>query len=689
MFERAGFRSQYRTPASTKHAGAAPVQQKRDATSSLARRADLSSRCPSSPSPPAQTLTRCTVCKSNDHPSFSMCPDLTQLKTYARYCAVWEHCACFNCLSFSHIVDKCEPTFNGKMKGCYILLIRSRPDSSRVAIDCVDSSENALKAGPLVKNVGDAPGLARRVDPVMPAGCVLLFIAQPPCLDAFGGITHLRAVLDIGSRMHVITQAAMDRLEMKISAFATSSGGVGGSESQRMGGRVLLMPILPGDTQLKVPGDGPEQVEDERYIARIITNFWKKFNDYQLTDPPPHAAPHIEILTGMANYSCLTLDDCIPVDDMWLQRTVFGWAVTTGKSRKDNPGSSELLQAGPAVLDLARRANLLGYNDSDRLALALVTSNGLQECQGFWQMEEPPDTGVTILAQEEERCKHFYDLTTDHLPVGRVRVSLPSFPNAPALGCSKAHAVRIDRLQNGSVLREKWTEFTREFLGMCHLELVANDKLELPVSMCLCLLDHGVWKESSITTLTVVYYGSTNTSVEVDYECLKGTQIQNNHCFTCAFFGIGIRSSDYHAIRALPYTVDYTVFTTARAIIGDFYMDDSLANPNLARRAKLLIGETTGVQMPTQKWCFNSREVLEFVPEAAREMATVNVANGVKVLGVARNMQHSAFVFVFPWAHKWLDTGLSEVKFTGRKLLAATSAVIDPLGRRSPFTVKI
>ena len=160
----------------------------------------------------------------------------------------------------------------------------------------------------------------------------------------------------------------------------------------------------------------------------------------------------------------------------------------------------------------------------------------------------------------------------------------------------------------------------------------------------------------------------------------------------------GVTSSSFHAIRTLQDCAEFcTTPDAARAIKEDFYVDDLLGGANsvedaLAMRADM-VQALAKRQMPIRKWCSNSQEVLDKIPDDDRETATVVVApdeHGVKTLGVGWNMNEDTFVFLIPEAlkeHSVLKSGASTM--TRRKLLSAIATVLDPVGWLSPLTVRM
>ena len=164
----------------------------------------------------------------------------------------------------------------------------------------------------------------------------------------------------------------------------------------------------------------------------------------------------------------------------------------------------------------------------------MVTDNGLQDFQRFWETEEPPNLAVRLLKKREGVSRslrpYFYaesGWSGDRLPAVSRRISIT---------WTLEVASRTPVLQHGGQatrepkFKEKYVEFMREFISMGHLELVPLDSEEPDVTKCFYVPHHGVLKESSTTTkLRVVFDASAKTSsgVSLNDSLLTGPRIQD------------------------------------------------------------------------------------------------------------------------------------------------------------------
>ena len=377
------------------------------------------------------------------------------------------------------------------------------------------------------------------------------------------------------------------------------------------------------------------------------------------------------------------------------------------------------------------------------------------EFEKFWVTEDMPDAPIETKYTPEARfCVKHYEDTTTFDEDGRARCSLPFKEGAPKLGNSRAQAIRRflsleARLKTESKFAAKYQDFMQKFMDLGHLVLVPESEEELPDEQCFYLPHHGVLKESSTTTkLRVVFDASAKTTSGVSLNSILGigprvqsvifdilvrfrfhaigmaadvgkmyrqigldNPAQDFHrliyrkspdepllTFCMTRVTCGVTSSSFHAIRTLQDCAEFcTTPDAARAIKEDFYVDDLLGGANsvedaLAMRADM-VQALEKRQMPIRKWCSNSQEVLDKIPDDDRETATVVVApdeHGVNTLGVGWNMNEDTFVFLIPDAlkeHPVLKSGASTM--TRRKLLSAIATVFDPVGWLSPLTVRM
>ena len=172
--------------------------------------------------------------------------------------------ACFNCLAQWHRIGACKSTYacrTCKKKNHHTLLHRKAPAGSAMA--ALEDVPTAGAGAAMVDHVDGTWAPPTRKDQVLaegaraPDGCadpggngsysiakvpkgsvVFLCTIEIPVVNACGGTTTLRAMLDTGSQVDIITKAAADKLgwELARQQLSIQGGGSGvGRPRTRMG----------------------------------------------------------------------------------------------------------------------------------------------------------------------------------------------------------------------------------------------------------------------------------------------------------------------------------------------------------------------------------------------------------------------------------------------------------------------
>ena len=139
------------------------------------------------------------------------------------------------------------------------------------------------------------------------------------CLEAQGAVMHLRALLDTRSQFNVISASAAKKLGLPIAKSDVTIRGVGAGRPYHTDGKLELAVALPRG-KYSLSCDILEHV-----VAELQND---QFDGYRLDDPDFHTTKSVDILIGMSNYNDFVLPYRVPIDGMWLQHTVLGWALT-------------------------------------------------------------------------------------------------------------------------------------------------------------------------------------------------------------------------------------------------------------------------------------------------------------------------------------------------------------------------
>ena len=156
-------------------------------------------------------------------------------------------------------------------------------------------------------------------------------IIQLPLINAYGTVTTLRAMLDTGSQVEIISKSAAEKLVWDITGKPVSIRGVGGGKLKTTLWELQFPIMLPGGQRYTLTCHVVDDLVGELSTTRLPKSFLDQFEGYPLADPTFHTATRVDLIIGMAHYHAFVLKEKIQVDNMWLIHTVMAWAVT-GKS---------------------------------------------------------------------------------------------------------------------------------------------------------------------------------------------------------------------------------------------------------------------------------------------------------------------------------------------------------------------
>ena len=152
---------------------------------------------------------KCTICGQRDFHYVSRCPTFLKKSPSERRALLRDINCCYNCLAPGHRLGECKS--KGTCCECHerhhTLLHTGRKPTSGVQIRAHDEPQReasgSKEAAPTSK-AGPAVLAAR-------GAVVFSCTVQLPCIDAYGGVVHLRAMLDTGSQVDLITSSAVEK----------------------------------------------------------------------------------------------------------------------------------------------------------------------------------------------------------------------------------------------------------------------------------------------------------------------------------------------------------------------------------------------------------------------------------------------------------------------------------------------
>ncbi|XP_058840688.1 uncharacterized protein LOC131696164, partial [Topomyia yanbarensis] len=428
--------------------------------------------------------------------------------------------------------------------------------------------------------------------------------------------------------------------------------------------------------------------------SKLNVSDWIIPDGVLLADPNFYRPQRIDLLIGAQLFfhilrtGQIQLGDKLPV----LQETTLGWVVSgavTGRSPyRQYKGCHKAL------------------SDPDHQLEQLI--------QRFWELEEIPLS--TKLSSEEELCEQHYQQTTTRDISGRYVVRLP-FRNTPdKLGDSRQQALQRfghleRRLATNSKLKEQYDFFMEEYIRLNHCK--ETPESEVSSSPNFYLPHHAILKPtSSSTKLRTVFDASAKSSSGVSLNDLLmiGPAVQDsllnivmrfrihryvfskNHLAKASYgFTVtyGTASAPFAATRTLNQLAANEGFPLAAAIVvKDFYVDDVLSGGDSVNEIQTAAEQLTqlldsgGFQL--HKWCSNSAEFLESIPDELREKQSTLEMSGandvIKTLGLLWNP--SSYELAFR-----INPIQAQTAITKRHILSEMSKIYDPLGLLAPATL--
>ncbi|XP_025262213.1 uncharacterized protein LOC112637209 [Camponotus floridanus] len=520
---------------------------------------------------------------------------------------------------------------------------------------------------------------------------ILLATARVHLTDRAGDLHPVRAMLDQGSEVSIISEALVQRLRLPRSRSSVSIIGIGESRSGSTRGRVALsLSSMITGAKLKA-------------VAFVLPRL------YQELDP-------VELLLGAEVCSTILevgLRKGSPQDPI-AQKTALGWILSGGSSAAPFQGPRNSLQC-------------------------TVDQELNQLVHSFWEQERELPSSVALRPEDQE-CETLFISTHQRMASGRYVVRLPFSSPPTSLGGTRKPA---ESLLSAMDLRSKrdpefgvrYREFMQEYEDLKHMSPVNT------VGTAGCYLPHhGVLRQSnSCSKLRVVFNGSQRTASgdSLNRHLLIGANLLpaladvllrwRRHRFVFVtdiekmFRQILVHPEDRRFQRILwrpkasgkiqeyelntvtyglacaPFLAVRTLHQLAAdeearapkgatALRHDCYMDDVITGSDTLQHAVALQTELrelcTAGGFPLRKWAANSEAILEGVPPDYRlKQAHHSWESEVhSTLGLRWHPASDDFSF----AIQPRSTG----EFTKRRVLAETARLFDPLGWLAPVIIR-
>lgn len=394
---------------------------------------------------------------------------------------------CINCLSPSHKLVECASTRNCFKCGLqhHTLLHLDSPrqenqfqakNSNTRALESTSSSESSV-ANHLVDHIVDS-----KKD-------VLLATAVIVVKCGSGKKVFLKALLDQGSQMSLISTYAAKRLRLAVEPYTGIPLSAAGGEriDTRRGIANFSFVSRINDSQFQTTAllvDTVTQYQHANFEA--FPEACRLFPRIELADPEYEDSKRIDVLLAGDVYGQVVLDGVKKFCGILVQNTSLGW-ILSGQYNSDNC--------------------LMPCLNVHQVSLPLE-----KLLQQFWEIEELQPNPKSLLSVDELACEKPFKLAKDSKELGYSR------------GLAVSSQLRMEnRFDKNPVLKEKYHDFMDQSIQMRHMELVSEEDLQKPPSECFYMPHHAVLRDSSTTSLRVVFNASQKSATGVSLNDLLHT----------------------------------------------------------------------------------------------------------------------------------------------------------------------
>ena len=675
----------------------------------------------------AAPAIKCYHC--NGEHKIYQCQQFTNLDAKMKLAALQQKSACLNCLSLGHKTNSCKSFSRCRIcKQPHHTWIHDSiaGEESRSAINAhsVQRVRTALNAidqstANIAESTAIHPLQANSLNSALDSNnriansAAVLATALIRIQDSAGRLQPARALFDNGSHATFITEACVQRLRITRKPASVIVTGIGTSQGGDVKGEVniILYPRTSSNlfhiNALILP-----KITNDLPTSKLQFGDWPHIEGLQLADPKFTDPGPIDVLIGVDEMEKFLLDGFCkgPPGTPMAFNSHFGWILYGNISKMD---SQPIVQNLHCDLQLVRAVSK------------------------FWEVEEPVERNHH--SAEELSCEEHFHKTHSRAADGRFVVQLP-FKDSRSLGESRKASIRsLLRLEtkfaNDGNLKEQYSKFMDELLGMGHMALAPKDSLV--DHQCYYMPHHAVVKESSCTTkLRVVFNASMKSSsgLSLNDTLMVGPQLQDDLFsillrFRKHRFGMiadvekmyrqvyveekhtdfqrivwrrstadpiqdyrllrvtyGVASASYCAVKCMQQTAIAIPERVARIIQHDFYMDDMLSGASTQEELLYLQAEVSkalssgGFEL--RKWATNSPKLIQHFPQIANQTThLIATDQEVRALGIIWDSTCDTFSIA-------VNLRLLPATVTKRIFLSDTSTLFDPLGLIAPCTIR-
>lgn len=558
-----------------------------------------------------------------------------------------------------------------------------------------------------------------------------------------GGTLPVRAVLDSGSEVSMITKEIADRIDCTL--LAKSHMVVGVCEGSNKINAVAEFDIHASSTSFSLPISCSvvEKITCTLPHQLIDVSHLNIPSHVQLADPDFHAPATIHILLAADVFFQVLLRERIPLalNGPYLINTKLGYVVggAVTEERHQVPATNKYF------CNFTRTESQV----SDDIFIPPCTcKNNLDvHLQNLWECEKV-DKIFLESSSEKDQAEIIFSENVK-LEGNKFQVSLPIKLPLKEVNLGNSLDSALQRFQNlekrfskNKILFEKYKQFIDEYLQLGHAKLVDISQYDLENDAVYFLPHHPVFNEGSKTTkLRVVFDGGmlTKNKISLNDLLMNGPTVQNElfdililfrldkyilicdikqmfrniimdpihrplqnilwrespdkpiQCLQLQTVTYGMKCSSYLATRCLielakRFGDKYP--KAASALKYNCYVDDVSTGSNQIndliqlKNELIQLMELGGFQL--HKWCSNSPEVLKDIPIEKQQFHNIEFSHHddsfAKTLGLHYNVQSDTINISCP------EKTLNEI-YTKREVLSFVSKFFDPLGLVGPILV--
>lgn len=668
---------------------------------------------------PDTTTAACPLCQGQH--TIRRCQDFLSKTCYERKKDVDQAKICVNCLGFHHI-SKCTSS-----KNC--LQCGSR-HHTLLHFPIVVSTPSTVNTTPIL-HTNNTRFLSATATQDGPSSKVLLATALVFAHNTQNNRSSvLRALIDQGSEITLISERAVQTLQLQRTATRAEICGVGNGNKNSCRFIVSLNLRSQMDKHFDLFISNAyvlDRLSSRLPSQRLNIRSWPHTRDLVLADPNFHQSQHIDLIIGADIFAQIILPDIRigSADQPIAQRTKFGW-ILSGKT-SSTPEIHSKLQC---------------FHVNKELEFLV---------QRFMEIDQVPEKRV--LSTEDEWCEEFFKRTHVRQANGKYMVRLPLKTILdPTQTIGKSRQMALNRfhqlhrkLQRNEKLNKQYSKGIEEYFELNQIlpaptmeeQHVVKSTSDRPFVTACTLPHHAIIKEDSLTTkVRIVFDASAKTSngkslndilcigpplqndlpaillnwrihkfvfcadIQKMYRCIdmhpddvhyqrilwQGNENKiSEYCLTTVTFGTA--SAPYTAIRIMHQLAEDEKhrFPLAEKVLKhEMYVDDiqtgSHSTENCIEIRNQLIDALHSGGFELRKWSSNSTEIMQSIPSEHQSICPdVDFEKEMHVKTLGLRWQPSADIFMYKFNFEF------ESRITKRSILSVTARLYDPLGFIAPI----